>query len=157
MFDDKTHRTTGANKERHLKRVGYSLNEDDYGVPEDYEWDVMLEAIVSKAIEDIARASTASLEYQDAHNFIFSDRLDIWCIAFGRNMDTHLIRKKTKDIIMNENKRSEFLRHLHDKQAGKYRISRKDWGDNKVVSSDGVSGESDTELSMGDEDSGGEL
>lgn len=149
-YDPLTWKTTGPNKQRNLRHINYSLNEDDYENPEDYEWDSLLGEVISSAITDIARFGSSSEEYKTAHSFIFGQDLDYWCMAFGRNMDTFLVRKKTKDIIMHEHKREEYLRHVYDQQIRRRNEGR---GNNKKLSSNRVSEESDTELQMGDEDS----
>lgn len=156
-YDKDTWKTTGPNKQRNLRNIKYSLNEDDYTNPDDYSWDEMLSEIISQAITDLARCNSSSDEYISAHKFIFGDGLDMWCIAFGRNMDTHLIRKKAKDIIMYEKRRDEFLRHVYDQQIRRRTNGSKNRGNNQVVQADGVSGEGDKELPMGDEDSCSEL
>lgn len=121
QYDPNNWKSTGPNKERKLDRLKYSLNENDYDSPEDFDFDLMLVEIISKSLEDIARYPTGHHHFKDAKRFIDSEYLDMWCIAFGRNLDTTTIRKKADDLIRNPIRREEYLRFCHDKTVKRYR------------------------------------
>lgn len=151
-YDPLTWKTTGENRKRNLKNISFSLNEDDYENPSDYEWDKLIVSLISNAITDIARYKSTSYEYISAHNFIFGEDLDMWCIAFGCNVNTDHIRVKAKKIIMSQEERDAYLRYVYEQQKYEKHIHRRN---NKKLQADGVSEAGDTELPLGDEDSSG--
>lgn len=127
-------KTTGPNKRRNLENITYSLYEEDYDIDVRYDWEVLLAELISTSIEDLARCSKDSKDYRDAYQFIFSDSLDTWLVAFGWGMtvDSDKIRANARHIISKPEHREAFLRHLNSKKHSKYKISR-----NKVVSDEG--------------------
>lgn len=128
-YDAQSWTTTGANKSRNLKNLAYSLNEEDYLSTDEYDWHTILGEVIQQAIIDLARYNSKSEEYISAHNFIFGEGLDIWCIAFGVNFDTELARQKAKAIIVDEVKRADFLHHVYEQQIRQRLIRRKKQGD----------------------------
>lgn len=113
-YDPLNWKSTGQNKFRKLDNIDYSLNEDDYDAPEDYDWDKMLETTILISLVDLAKLPTSEPDYKTAHEFIFTETLDCWCIAFGRNIDIRFIRSRAKKILVDLEYRESFLKHYHD-------------------------------------------
>lgn len=130
-YDPLTWKITGPNKARKLDNIPYSLNEDDYQDPYDFEWMKLLAHMVSSALEDIARYPTNSVEYKMADKFIFSDNIEVWLIAFGYNVDVEVIRSKARKIISEEACRQDFLSWCAQKRRadGKIRHNDEDLND----------------------------
>jgi hypothetical protein len=125
-YDPETWKTSGPNKRRKLDNIRFSLNEDDYQDPEDYQWMEMIASIISHAIEDLARFGTDTEQYKSAHKFIFSEDVELWIVAFGYNVDADFIRRQARKVMTDPEYRESFLSWCAIKMKKEGKIRKKE-------------------------------